>query len=579
MEKKTLREALEEEIEDSDVLGDIEEKDEEQESIKEEEQESTKKEEQNQKQDDKEQNKNQCQEKGEEDNIKLTPKDNTLKIEIKQPNLRRKVKRLEDRIIDDDEEIQEVALEDVKGIMEAFEPLSTGIYFHLERLEPRTFNGKNTSGFLEKITDPIEPEDIKRRYGGGKYALHVLGPKVSRDGTLKGNKIISRKVFRVAGDPIVQEMDIVTRREDSNLTKQNLEHSSRVMEAIRKDKELEAKRADLLLEKIIEMKNNDSSGKEMIALLTTMLQSNQEMMRSMQEERRRAEEKHQEELRMMQERHHAQLEALKKETQTSLAQTVTPFISLMEKSREDSKSANEIMIKMLTTLAENNAKMIAENAQRQLQMVQETSKSQVNLLTNELKRISEELKEARNNSKNDLVSEIKKFRVMQEILGGEKEEQSTFDKIAERIPDITGLLGNIKEIVSPRIEQRVIRKPVPPPQRNVSQQQVKQLNNPQVKQENIQSQVQVPENISKMLDIFKSKISEAINNEISVHDFYEKEIASLDKNILGEILKLNIDDILQFIERFSDPESILLTVKGRNYIKDLFAELKRRMNR
>ena len=513
----------------------------------------------------------------------------TIKIEVS-PKRKRKPGR--PRKNNDDDYGDEIKPEELQDIMGAFEPNETGVYFYLYRIEPRRWYDKQIEGYLEKFTEAITVEEVKKRYGGGKYNLLIFGPKKDRNGNIKGNKIIGRKVFKISGDPIIpeermQQQAAAKQPEDPDIVQQAMNFGKTVLKEFKEDKVKEQDKSERLMELLLTKKGDDGVNKDVMTLLTTILQSNQQAMRDIQEERRRAEEKHREEMRMLQERHEAQLERIKQETQNMATQTINPFVQLIEKNREDAKHSTENIMKMMTALAENNVKMLAQNNENQIKMVQESAKTQINLLTNELQRLSTELMETRKMAKSDLTSELKKFKMVKDLMGGEGEQQDLTSKlvdklpeIAESIPDIvssfSGLFGGGQQQVVKRRPARAIpattAPPPPPPplQQPEPQQQPQEPQVPQAQDNNAE--------IARTMLKLQLEVEDAITKEIEVSKFVEESIfGKYDDEILKKIASLPTPVIINFLEQNLDlTDSVISTVKGKDFLRHMHDAIKKK---
>lgn len=67
------------------------------------------------------------------------------------------------------------------------------------RLEPKIWKNRKIEGYLDTSTVALDEDDIKQRYGGGKYSLAVVGSN--------GKPVGTPAMLDIAGDPLVAGQD------------------------------------------------------------------------------------------------------------------------------------------------------------------------------------------------------------------------------------------------------------------------------------------------------------------------------------------------------------------------------------
>jgi len=227
-------------------------------------------------------------------------------------------------------------------------------------------SGKRIVGHLETFPHVISPDEIRQKYGGGKYQLTLLGPKPTGTGVV----IKAKRTIEISGDPIVPEDPRVA----SNKAKQQAaEETSHTMDLVRsivsaKEKDVdrayeEARETKRLLLQTLASKNessssslkdflaamNESSTKEKEALLEERRlqeeRAKKEMEarleeRRLQEERLRQEkEERKQELEMLRLQHEKALETMRMENQRVLAE-------MQAKTARESDTSREMFLAM-----------------------------------------------------------------------------------------------------------------------------------------------------------------------------------------------------------------------------------------
>jgi len=229
---------------------------------------------------------------------------------------------------------------------EEFETFLSGLEFDggthavtVSRIEPEydPISGRKISGYLEKYTRAISLEEIRSKYGGGRYQLLVHGPGFNGRVAIKGKKVVE-----IAGDPTIMP----GRQNGQQQAQQGLPAG---VESIVKETLQNAERQiDRASEETREMKQmlyasmakGDESFKSMFAAIANPGQNQQMIM----EERRLAEQRLTEERRMFEARLLAERETRQREQDAAERRHQEMLASLkndQERLRLDAKEAGE----------------------------------------------------------------------------------------------------------------------------------------------------------------------------------------------------------------------------------------------
>jgi len=98
---------------------------------------------------------------------------------------------------------RQIREQDEQGLLDYLNSLQseTPIKVTVERLQPKTHQGRNIAGTLESYEESISEEDIKEYFGGGKYKLVIRTPDA------KGSwRYAAARTIQIAGDPKVDNL-------------------------------------------------------------------------------------------------------------------------------------------------------------------------------------------------------------------------------------------------------------------------------------------------------------------------------------------------------------------------------------
>lgn len=83
-------------------------------------------------------------------------------------------------------------------------PADATVEVRVTRMEPREWRGQRVAGYVARLTDTVDVEDLRREYGGGSYRL----------GVFHADDMIGSSAVEVAGEPRVRR-DGQGQREDA----------------------------------------------------------------------------------------------------------------------------------------------------------------------------------------------------------------------------------------------------------------------------------------------------------------------------------------------------------------------------
>jgi len=189
--------------------------------------------------------------------------------------------------------------------------------FAVARLSPEydTLTGKRIAGHLETFPYIVTIDEIRQKYGGGKYQLTVMGPRPTGTGVV----MKAKRTVDIAGDPIVPEDPRLAAK---NAKQRESEEASNTLELVKslveaKDKDVnrayqEARETKQLLLQTLAAKN-ESSSSGLKEILATLSQTSVKEKETLLEERRLQEERARKEMEARLEERRLQEERLKQE--------------------------------------------------------------------------------------------------------------------------------------------------------------------------------------------------------------------------------------------------------------------------
>jgi len=233
----------------------------------------------------------------------------------------------------------------------------------VSRMTPEydTVSGKRIVGHLETFPHVISPDEIRQKYGGGKYQLTLLGPKPTGTGVV----IKAKRTIEISGDPIVPEDPRVASK---NAKQKHDEETSSTMELVRsivdaKDKDVnrafeEARETkQLLLQTLASRNESHSSGLK--DFLAAMSQSSAKEKEALLEERRLQEERAKKELEARLEERRLQEDRLRQEREER-RQEIEMLRLQHEKALETMRMENQRILAEMQSKTSREAEMSRE---------------------------------------------------------------------------------------------------------------------------------------------------------------------------------------------------------------------------
>jgi len=501
--------------------------------------------------------------------------DDDIVVKIGRPKRRRRIP--EPRVVKDPE-----GLKELEELIDDLDPGSISkVYMTITRIEPKTYKNKNISGYITRYDRKIDIQEIKDLHGGGIYDIRFHGPKVDKNGRLNGTKIISARRINISGDPILGDEQEFKKREDRDpdIVSKTLGAQEKMLMLEKQKTDQVDKRNQDLISMLLTKESGDS---KIIPVIQQMMETTQKssslQLESLKEENRRSRE----DALRREEKHREEMNRLRDSFEKKSDNMMSPMVQLMiEKSKEDAARMQVMMTQMATIFSAQleNQKATSDS---QMKMVMESAKLQNELLLGEVRRQSDELKDARISGKSDLVSEMKKLSTIKELVSsfgpGEPEKPTFMDKIsdnlpqiAEAIPGILGSLGGLFSKGTPVIQNKQIQAPSNPPL----------IRESKIKPEPVREVNPDDDDLSMSIATLKASAEEAIENDENPNVFVDREIIGKFKNdILVKIASVPSSAIIPILQQQLDgidDESQLFTVKGKSFLRAMHDSLKQKM--
>lgn len=547
------------------------------------------------------------------EHVPVNTESQAVVLRVEQPKTRKK-ERTTRRMRAKTQKAQDY--EDVDQLIEELDPgASTRVYLTITRVEPRVFKGRRIGGYVDKIERHINTQEIKDLYGGGIYDLTFFAPKSNG----RGNQMIRKKRIEITGDPILN-LDNESRdggrpssSHDPDIVTQAMKTQQDAMDRI-ESKSREEKDTIMTL---LANKGDDSKSNEIYMKMLEVQEKRAEaaqraadaQIAAIREEARAARE----EAARKEEKHREEMKEIRREMEDRKSSTGDTMINFLREQSGENMKRMELTMKSINEINKSNMEMMSTN-----------HKMQTELLTNELKRVSDELKDTRQSqNKGDLVSEMKRMTtiqgLMKEIAGTGSEDKSLTDKLSDNLPEILesvpGILQGLgglfrgQKVVqqapsrvtgiggAPATPRRLMpgtdhRAPLPPrrpPQpssfpvgnESESDEQVGRPAAPFVPQQQQQPQPQPVEDQQAKIaqEIAKLKISfeESLVQGVEPGACYQTHIeGKYDEELLRKIAAMPTPAIIAFLQQNLDDDSPLFTVKGKDFLRKIHSIIKER---
>jgi hypothetical protein len=387
----------------------------------------------------------------------------------------------------------------------------------VHRLEPEfdPITGKRIVGYLEKYTRAVTFEEIRSKYGGGKYRFLVHGPGAFG----KGAVIKANKVYEIAGDPIPQRSpgpqqpiqtnglptgvsDIIDKtlnnqeKQTDRLAEENRELKTmlmanmnkgdsgfketvmammaeeRRMQEIRAQSEKEEARAmrELLFNTM--NKNEQAPNQVQNALMEERRLQEQRIIAEREERRREqdiAERRHQQTLEAMRMQNEKAIEQMKVEQERVRAEareaserTRQQFelqLRQIEKQESQKETQSHKMTEFMSSLQNQQMQQMQAAQQMQLQQMQQFTSLERDFMLKQIDALSKKKEDTG-------IDQLLKFKTVFDTLTGKDEpgdQKETWEKVLDRINDsvpgivaAAGLLRPGSSGPSPQPQQRVL---------------------------------------------------------------------------------------------------------------------------
>lgn len=463
-------------------------------------------------------------------------------------------------------------------LLDSFDNLGDGFYLEVHRVDPKYFNGVLVEGFLEKTTDVVDFDYLRNKFGGGKYDIIKRGPKRYDKGRPVGIRAHAKKRIVVSGDPVVQKRIGATPDEkDPDITEKALNFGQQVMNKMQEEKEQDRRRADEVTKMLITGVNKNDN-KEVVELMKATLEAQNKSLQLQLEAARQDAERARKEQTEERKQFTQQIMDIRRDMEKKAESSSAPMLELFKQQMQTTKDEQKNQISMLSEIFKNNISMMNQSSENNLKLITETNKMQIELLKNELQRVSTELNQTRVSNKGDLVSELKKFKMVKELFaseGGDGESEGVVDKILNRLPDLAEAIPGIAGLFSKGTPKLVSRAPVAElPQPMPIEQPTEQSPAPQETM-GVQDQVKIAAQLKKFIEEMEDAIDDGIDPEKFAAD---NVIGKYDPEILKQIAIADVASLIQFLQDKVDTESPLATVKGRDFLRKLHGIIKSKIS-
>lgn len=490
------------------------------------------------------------------------------------------------------------------------------------RVEPEfdPITGRKIAGYLEKFTRAIHLDEIKNKYGGGKYRIVVHGPGFNGKLSVKANRTVE-----IAGDPIQPPSRTVTT--------QNVGMPSGVESIIKEtlasaDKQIEraAKETNEFKQLLMaQMSKGDGGLTEAILALANPAKA-QEMMieeRRLQEQRlaaEREERRRQEEA--AERRHKETLEAQRMQFEMQMRKYELDQQRIREEQKEATERQRqqyELQLKMFERAeAEKEARLQkmaeieSERQAKQMMQMQQFSQMQMesmrsmNVLEREF--LTKQLDVVQKQVKNNPLDDLLKTKQLLDVLSGNDEETPTWklvtEEVKEFLPGLLAAAGMLKSAqpAQPQPTQRVLPdsiavvdeedeapRALPSPQRRRRR---RMLRKPETEVESVLTSAPVPvqaaepandlqeftfpkegTEIEEVLVLLVKDLDLALQKDLTPQQIREQVIDKFSPEISLILKAQDVDTLIETIEARAPSSWRINTLDGQGKIRELYTLL------
>lgn len=462
---------------------------------------------------------------------------------------------------------------DVKSWLQSLQSGSP-LRIFLYRLSPKMFDGHIAEGLVARLDEPMEQDEIKDNFGGGKYELKVHMLQKSGRWDIKDTKR-----FNIQGPPkIVPKQEAAAMGAAGGFVGNNGQNENpylarRAIETTEKIAERAQDKADRLEEEL-RHRNGDGANAGIVELVKEQMRLNSELQNRdggttkifehyLQSDSDRTAK--------MRELHDAELRALRQAREDEVRQ-------LRSAAGEDLKRAEDRHDRYMQSVKEqhvrelDNLKSSYEGRIESLKAGFEAQRialdSEVNRLRSDNEALKKEVAELRTKKEAPLEDQLAKIVTLKdsfEALGltGEKEEAGVFDKIVETVSPLVEGFAQRVAYGSPEQQANA--------QQAAAQQQVQQRALAQ-RQARAQAQAQAqaagaPKPIDpKMVANMVSFLESCVGNDKSPEEVVQTaQSIGVPRDLMREVAKLDVD---QFLAQARVQEgSILQSTAGRSFLR------------
>jgi hypothetical protein len=492
-------------------------------------------------------------------------------------------------------------IEEIDQMIEEFQPNEEqGRYMTLTRKAPNSHNGMKILGYIERINSIITTEEIKSRHGGGTYHIRFFSP-TKRGNSLeaRGSKVCASRLFDISGYPIVRGVTDQKQPSEGNnesIVKQALGTTERMVEKIEQRSEQEKATIMQLL------MADKGKVNEIVPIMTKMMEMQAENSRNqlkaaeLQLQLMREEAlQYREEMRRKEEVAREELKALKSDMEKRNTGSTNELVNFLRETTKENTARSELTMKQLS-----------EMTRMQMELVTQGSKTQVDILMSEMKRMGEELKEARQSSKSDLLSEMTKMSKLKELMKdmtGVTDMAEPKTDIAERVmenlpqileaaPSIVAAIGGLfakRQTAQVPVQQQPgrfaprRRHGMPPPapgmapgpqaqpQAQQPPQAQPQAQPPQVPRPQPQPHPSQEEQMqqAEQIALIKTAAEMSIDGGTTPEAFYNEYAKQIEPEILKKIAGVPFPMVFGVLKQYLNEDSNLFSVAGRKWLTEL----------
>jgi hypothetical protein len=277
-----------------------------------------------------------------------------------------------------------------------------------------------------------------------------------------------------------------------------------------------------------------------------------------------------------------------------MMQQSTENMKRMEQQSQENQKRMEMMIETMRETSKNEADRNQRFSETQMKIMQDSGKMQVELLTGELKRTSEQLSNIQKSNSGTLIDKLKEFKLLKGLLSDESagEPGSITDRIMDNLPQIAdsipGIITSITNLIKPGV-------PIPLPARAVATppaQIARPLNNQQNGQQNNQQNNQPAnqgqsEDKIKEMDLMLKANKLKKDGEVSITSgsdpvkFADDNIiGTFDDELLIKITSVPFETLYSTLkQQLVGEDTPLMSMNGKEFMSKVYEHVKEEMQK